>query len=241
MRGVAGCTNFKETTSRRRFLLGAGVGAGTVVLALGRGQAKPPTKPREDEDVSPTEDLMREHGVLRRLLLVYDDTIRRLDGNQTVKVELVAQSAQIIRAFIDDYHEKDEEDFIFPRFKKAGKMTDLVDVLLQQHQAGRKLTAEIQRMATASALGNPSNRKQLAQTMRLFIRMYEPHAAREDTVLFPAFAALIGEKEMKELQDVFEQKEKALPLGDFEKMVADVAKIEQALDIYDLARFTPKP
>jgi hypothetical protein len=39
--------------------------------------------------------------------------------------------------------------------------------------------------------------------------------------------------------DTFEQKEKALPMGDFEKMVADVTSIEKAFGIYDLAQFTP--
>ena len=39
--------------------------------------------------------------------------------------------------------------------------------------------------------------------------------------------------------DVFEDKEKALPHGGFEKMVDEVAKIEQSIGIYDLAQFTP--
>jgi hypothetical protein len=38
------------------------------------------------------------------------------------------------------------------------------------------------------------------------------------------------------LRDIFEDKEKALPMGDFEKMVAEVTKIEQALAIHDLSR-----
>jgi hemerythrin-like domain-containing protein len=119
-------------------------------------------------------------------------------------------------------------------------MTELVDVLVQQHQAGRKLTAQIQRLATTATLASAANRQELAQALKLFIRMYEPHAAREDTVLFPAFAALVGEKEMHKLQDIFEEKEKALPMGDFEKMVAAVSRIEKALAIDDLAQFTPK-
>jgi hypothetical protein len=32
----------------------------------------------------------------------------------------------------------------------------------------------------------------LAQTLRSFQRMYRPHAAREDTALFPAFRAVVG-------------------------------------------------
>jgi hemerythrin-like domain-containing protein len=216
-----------------------GVGA-TIAIAARRLRANAKEdKKEEDEDVSPTEDLMREHGVLRRLLLVYGEVIRRVDANQEIRPDPVAHAAKIIKAFIEDYHERDEEEHIFPRFQKVGKMTDLVSVLLQQHQAGRKLTGDIQRLATTSALSSAGNRRQLAESMRQFIRMYEPHAAREDTVLFPEFAKLISEKELHKLMETFEQKEKALPMGDFEKMVADVTSIEKAFGIYDLAHFTP--
>jgi hemerythrin-like domain-containing protein len=216
--------------------------AGPLVLlgATGPATAKGKPKAKAEKDVSPTEDLMREHGVLRRLLLVYGETVRRLDGGQEVKVELLAQSAEIIRAFIEDYHEKDEEELIFPKFRKAGKLVDLVDVLVQQHQAGRKLTADVLRLATAATLKTPTSRQELSRAMRTFMQMYEPHSAREDTVLFPAFRQLVTEKELTKLQDLFEDKEKALPMGDFEKMVAEVGKIEQNLGIYDLAKFTPK-
>ena len=182
---------------------------------------------------------MREHGVLRRILLVYGDVARRVDGNQELKPEPIASAATIIREFIEDYHEKDKEEFIFPRLKKAGKLGDLVETLVAQHQAGRRLTADVLRLATPAALKGDAARKQLASTLRSFIRMYEPHAAREDTVLFPAFRELVGDKELARLQDVFEDKEKALPHGGFEKMVDEVAKIEQSVGIYDLSRFTP--
>jgi hemerythrin-like domain-containing protein len=227
--------------ARRRFLKDA-VGVGTALWVAARGrraQAKEEKAKDEDEAVSPTEDLMREHGVLRRLLLVYGEVIRRVDANQEIKAEPVAHAAQIMRAFIEDYHEKDEEEYIFPRFQKAGKLTDLVGTLLQQHQAGRRLTADIQRLATAPALTNATQRRALAESLRQFVRMYEPHAAREDTILFPAFTKLISDKELHKLMETFEQKERALPLGDFEKMVADVTGIEKAFGLYELAQFTP--
>ncbi len=226
--------------ARRRFLKDA-VGVGGAVLAAAAGfRASAAEQKEAEEAVSPTEDLMREHGVLRRVLLVYGEVIRQVDARQAVEAEPVVKAATIIRAFIEDYHERDEEEFIFPRFRKAGRMTGLVDVLVQQHQAGRTLTAGILRLATPAALGKRSGRAELAGTMRQFIRMYEPHSAREDTVLFPAFAELVTEKELRALMETFEQKEKALPLGDFEKMVAEVTSIEKALGIDDLARFTPK-
>ena len=225
---------------RRRFLKDA-VGVGGAVLVAAAGfRASAAERKETEEEVSPTEDLMREHGVLRRILLVYGEVIRRVDAGDAVDAEPVAKAATIVRAFIEDYHEKDEEEFVFPRFRKAGKLTGLVDVLLQQHQVGRTLTAQVQRLATPGTLQEPESRVEMAQTMRLFRRMYEPHAAREDTVLFPAFAQLLSEKELHALMDTFEQKEKALPLGDFEKMVTEVGAIEKAFGLHDLAKFTPK-
>jgi hemerythrin-like domain-containing protein len=150
-------------------------------------------------------------------------------------------SAKIIRNFIEDYHEKLEEDFLFPRFKKAGKLFNLVDVLLQQHQGGRKVTDITIQFATNQALKNSDDRRKLADSLRQFIRMYNPHEAREDTILFPGFRKIVSKNEYDSLGEDFEKKEHELFGEDgFEKMVDKVAAIEKKLGIYDLAQFTPK-
>jgi hypothetical protein len=79
------------------------------------------------------------------------------------------------------------------------------------------------------------------ESMRLFIRMYRPHEAREDTVLFPAFRTVVSKKEYEALGEAFEEQEHRLfgPEG-FEKIVAEVAGLEKSLGIYELSRFTPK-
>ena len=79
-----------------------------------------------------------------------------------------------------------------------------------------------------------------ANALRLFIRMYRPHAAREDTVLFPAFRSLVSTHEYAALGEEFEEKEHALFGEDgFERVVAEVAVLERTLGIHDLAGFTP--
>jgi len=190
----------------------------------------------KQEDISPAENLMREHGVLRRVVLVYREAVRRLDAHEELPPEPVAAGARIIREFIEDYHEKLEEDHLFPRFRKAGKLVALVDVLQQQHQAGRRLTDLTRQLAAAGKDG-----ARLADPLRRFIRLYEPHAAREDTVLFPALHTLVTPHEYDALGDEFEKKEHELfGGGGFEKMVARVAAIEKTLGIHDLAQFTRK-
>src|SRR5260370_6301037 len=143
------------------------------------------------EEVSPPEDLMREHGVLKRVLLVYAEVLRRIDAKQDFPPEALADGAGIIRSFIEDYHEKLEEDFLFPRFEKAHQLVDLVSVLRDQHQAGRRVTDITMHLANLGSLKNDSERAQLAGSMRQFIRFYTTHQARGATVLFPAFRQLL--------------------------------------------------
>src|SRR5947207_2948605 len=122
----------------------------------------------------------------------------------------------------------------------AGELVYLVDVLLQQHQGGRKVTDITMQFATNQALKNLDDRRKLADSLRQFIRMYNPHEAREDTILFPEFRKIVSKNEYDSLGEDFEKKEHELFGEDgFEQMVDKVAGIEKKLGIYDLAQFTP--
>ena len=225
--------------SRRNFLCqGGALAAGAALLAPAQLLAAPNQQTAAAE-VTPTEDLMREHGVLRRLMLIFDNFEPRLGGPE-VSLKPLKQATSILRRFIQDYHEKDEEDFIFPRFEKAGKLTDLVKVLSAQHQAGRQLMAALEQPDAANP-DIPAHRQRIKNILHSFNRMYRPHAAWEDTVLYPAFRSVISPKEFINLGDKFEDKEQELFGKDgFEKIVAQVADLEKQLGLFDLSQFTPK-
>jgi hemerythrin-like domain-containing protein len=235
--------------SSRRGWLVAALGAGAVsALAgpqdepeaqAGRPRAQAASKPIGDADVWPDEDLMREHGVLNRILLVYDEAIRRIRAHEDVPLEQVRSAAGIIRRFVEGYHEKLEEEHLFPRFERAGKLTDLVAVLRAQHEAGRRVTTAI--LDVASREASVTDATALADHLGEFVRMYRPHEAREDTVLFPAFRDIVTRPEFERLGEEFEGREDEV-LGEhgFERVVEEVAGIEKALGIYELANFTPR-
>ncbi|MDM7915314.1 MAG: hemerythrin domain-containing protein [Candidatus Eisenbacteria bacterium] len=231
--------------SRRVFLWSAaGAGAlftGAAALGAGRTSGRSGNGGEEGEaDVTPAEDLMREHGVLKRVLLVYDEVRERIGAGKPFAAGTVARSAEIVRSFIEQYHEKLEEDHLFPRFRKKGKLVDLVDTLEAQHEAGRRLTDGILGLSKAG-LETDGERQRLAGVLHEFVRMYAPHEAREDTVLFPAIRQVVSEQEYDELGDQFEKKEHELfGKEGFEGMVDRVAVIEKELGIYDLSRFTPR-
>jgi hemerythrin-like domain-containing protein len=230
-----------DISGRRQFLQSVA----PALLLAGASPApvkKPaaPRKPEKEEEVTPTEDLMREHGLLKRVLLVYDEVRGRIATGAEFPPEVVTGGARIIRSFIEEYHEPLEEKHLFPRFRSHHTLVDLVDVLEAQHKAGRRVTERILAL-TAGGLKGAGEKKELASSLESFVRMYAPHEAREDTVLFPALRRLVSAQEYDALGETFEDEEhRKFGQEGFEGMVERVAGLEKTLGIYDLKQFTPR-
>lgn len=205
--------------TRREAIAGA-----ALLVACGGAQHKRDKDEDEDKDeaegeVTANEDLMREHGALRRILLVY--------GSGKADEAAITACAKLVRTVVEDYHERLEERYIFPRLEK-GPLQPLVATLRLQHAAGRRLTDQI--------LANPKDMAALAA----FGKMYPPHAAFEDTVLFPAWKQAVGKKEYAELGEKFEDEEtRQLGKEGFEHVLAQIAEIEKAAGIGDIGIYTP--
>ena len=232
--------------SRRGFVRAVSLGGSALFVGvhqplLAWQKAKQSAEQKGEEEVGPAEDLMREHGVLKRILLIYEEARRRISARQDFPPATIVDSAHIIRSFIEEYHERLEEDHLFPRFRKAGKLVELVDTLTTQHNVGRTVTTRILSLAQSPSLNKAEEREKLSQQLEAFIRMYSPHEAREDTVLFPELHKIISRNEYDSLGEQFERVEHQ-QFGEegFEGMVERVAAIEKQLGIYDLAQFTPK-
>jgi hemerythrin-like domain-containing protein len=232
----------QSTEDRRHFILAAAAaGAGLVLAGCQTAGKEKGGGGEEEEKVTPGEDLMQEHGVLKRILLVYGEGIRRLEGNIDLPPEPLNNAAKLIKSFVEEYHEEQEEKFVFPRLKAAGKETDTVDILLEQHRAGRRVTERIIALSTSAGLRDMDQRRELADRMKQFIRMYNVHEAREDTVVFPAFRDLVSKREYEALGEDFEKNEfKHFGQDGFDMAVDQVTAIEKSLGIFDLAQFTPK-
>src|SRR5947208_3870564 len=130
----------RRIVNRRVFLRSGIILGGATLAGSGVLRGREEEKQTKEIEVGPPEDLMREHGVLKRVLLIYGEALRRLGAKQDFPPDALATAAGIIRSFVEDYHEKLEEDFLFPRFEKANQLVDLVKVLRTQHQAGRRVT-----------------------------------------------------------------------------------------------------
>jgi len=241
-----------ESNTRRRFLrASAAFGAG-VILTGCKNKTNPSANSGErsevdsggEGEVTATEDLMREHGVLRRALLVYSGAVIKLRGDPSaVSPEALSKTAKLFRAFGEEYHEKKlEEAFIFPAVKKVGDAAaSYADVLVAQHARGREITDYIISVTGGAKLGT-SKADQLAKALEGFVLMYRHHAAREDTIIFPAWKQTMTAEQLDEMGEKFEDIEhQQFGKDGFDDAVKQITEIESSLGLADIAQFTAPP
>jgi len=249
----------REPNSARRSFISSSmiIGTGLILGGCGGGGSsttlndetakESPGKKDEDQpaEVTASEDLMREHGILRRALLVYTEIVPKLRSIPgVVPPEALLRTAQLFRAFGEDYHEsKLEEPYIFPVVKKAGgPAAGLPDILVAQHQRGRQITDYILAATQGAKIGD-TNAEGLARTLETFVLMYRNHAAREDTIVFPAWKQTLSAEQYDELGDKFEEiEQQTFGTDGFDDAVRQMNEIEGRLGLTDLAQFTaPAP
>jgi hemerythrin-like domain-containing protein len=194
-------------------------------------------------EVTAVEDLMREHGILRRALFVYSESAMKMRNDLAVSPDALHKTAVLFRDFGEDYHEKKlEEAYIFPAVKKAGgPAAGYPDILIAQNNSGRLITDYIIAV-TGKGKFDISDGRQLAIAIDSLVRMYRPHAAREDTIVFPAWKQALTPKQLDEMGDKFEEIEhQQFGEDGFEDAVRQIAAIENTLGMADLAQFTALP
>jgi hemerythrin-like domain-containing protein len=229
--------------SRRQVMTAAMAVGGAALVTPASLIALPQSQSKEPE-VTATEDLMREHGVLRRALLVYAETSPKIRSRAaSVDAAELYKTAVLFRDFGENYHERLlEEKHIFPVVVKgSGEAAKYVPILMAQHERGREITDYIMELTKGGKIGK-ANAEPMAHVIDTFVLMYQNHAAREDTIVFPAWKTHFSEKQLDELSDQFEDIEhKMFGKDGFDDAVAKIAAIEGALGYADLSQFTPPP
>ena len=197
-----------------------------------------------DQEVGAVEDLMREHGVLRRALLVYEEVVSKLREESTPSViDALHSVTKLFRAFGEDYHERNlEEAYIFPALRDAdASVSALVNTLVGQHERGRQITDYVLTLTKDVKIASDRT-VEITRILQSFVLMYQNHAAREDTIIFPVWKEVLSSGELEEMGEKFEDIEhKQFGEDGFEKAVRQIAEIEDSLGLGNIAQFTPQP
>jgi len=231
-----------EVDRTRRLLVAAGTGL--VVAGANFSVVQAEEKHDAEKEVTAVEDLMREHGVIRRAILVYRDIATKLRIKPaSVDLKLLGRTADLFRSFGENYHERElEETLLFPVVRKAGgQASAYIDTLVSQHQRGRELTDYVL-AAVAKGSVSATEADSLARLLDSVELMYEHHAAREDTVVFRAWKEALSPNQLDEMGEKFEEIEhRQFGKDGFENAVEQISAIEQAFGTADLERFTAPP
>jgi hemerythrin-like domain-containing protein len=208
------------------------------------GQSKPlkeKGEELEEEEASPLEDLMKEHGFVERILIIYQRMIDMAVRGQGVDVSAINGSANMIRDYINNHHERDEERYIFPKFKEANYIVDIVDTLQAQHDQSRKIAKELINLSARGENISMDDRKRMMSLCGDFVYMYLAHIAHENTILFPTFYDIASNEYIQDIRErMEEEEEKVLGETGFRGIVGRLSELEKRVGSYDLNQFTPQ-
>ena len=146
-----------EQAVRRRQVLGAATVAAGGLAVLGAAPAA--AAPSIGEvGINPPEDLMREHGVLNRVLLIYvlliyKEASRRIEAGEPPPAQVVDEAAWVVRRFVEDYHEALEERYVFPTLSDAGRLTSITPELCLQQVGQTRQPAAPDRVVAGGLVG----------------------------------------------------------------------------------------
>jgi len=112
---------------------------------------------------------------------------------------------------------------------------------MAQHNRGREITDYILSVSQGAKLGT-ANAEPLAKALEAFVLMYSNHAAREDTIVFPAWKETMTEKQLDEIGEKFEDIEhQQFGKDGFDDAVKQISAIETSLGLADITQFTAPP
>lgn len=185
------------------------------------------------------EDLMQEHGVLGRTLLIYEELAKQLQKNDAIPLDCLTGATEIIIRYVQGQHERVEELLIFPALTKANQLGDLVSILINQHKVGHELTETIKKKLVGPSYKTKPGREELANLLLMFSQMFRPHMLREDTVIFPRLHEIMDEHEYKTLSTKIQALESSMVNStDLADILKQLDGIETMLGIHNLAKFT---
>ncbi len=240
-----------DVYSRRNVITRAGLATGAT-LVLGQtawaAQAQKETAEKRTEAATArreaaaeraegtvAEQLMRQHAIVGRILLVYATAVTPGLGTDKPSGPAVTSAAQMLRANVDDFHAKFEEEHIFPLFQKSGRMGDLINTLREQHAAARTLTDAILKAGEGGAAST-----NLALNIREYMHMIQAHTAYEETVLYPQIRTVAGGQYNQLETTLRDLTRTTLGTGGFAGLLTKVEDLERSAGITSLAQFTPK-
>jgi hemerythrin-like domain-containing protein len=172
---------------------------------------------------------MHEHRIIERVLRSLSGMCVRMEREEKVPPEAIAQAIGFIRTFADGCHHAKEEKHLFPALERRGvpRQGGPVGVMLHEHDLGRALIAEMDRSAKALVGGDQEAGEHFVAMTRRYIELLTQHIAKEDQVLFQIARQVFDEQAFASLAEAFERAEAETGAGTHEQLEELAASLER--------------
>ena len=109
-----------------------------------------------------------------------------------------------IDEFPERFHHPKESNFLFPRLLRlAPALFPTIEKLEQDHLRGESLVHSLQNSLIAWEMLGECRSRAFTEAMREYAAFYLEHMRQEETVLFPAAASWLTEKDWKHIDAAF--------------------------------------
>ena len=160
--------------------------------------------------MDPIRELRNEHRGVETMLGILENMTARYAQELDVDAQDLDAVLEFLSVFVDQCHHGKEEEFLFPALEAAGVPKDHgpIGVMLQEHQQGRRLVAELGDVSEKLKFGDRSAGKTIAKIYADYVDLLKQHIEKEESILFHMAEDMLGSGKKYELWEAFEKLEK---------------------------------
>ncbi|MHC1718338.1 MAG: hemerythrin domain-containing protein [Acidaminococcaceae bacterium] len=181
--------------------------------------------------MKPTDVLKEEHQGVKLSLRILEQLCKKInEGKPDEKAILITEFTKLLeffKVFVDKCHHSKEEDVLFPALLDAGlpKQGGPIQVMLAEHDIGRKLVAEMAVALNDLKEDLPNAETRLVHAADNYRELLKNHIAKEDEVLYPMadtrISAFVQQGMIEEFEDIESEKIGQGAHEEFHKMLGE--------------------
>ena len=172
-----------------------------------------------------TRRFRREHEQIRRAAACLDRFADRIESDESFELGDVCDLLHFCEVFVDDAHQRCEEEVLFRALQRGTRMAERVGELLREHVGERNAIAQLRRGLAAAICGHRTEWLHLAGQLRDYASAQLEHSLKEDEVLLPLADDLLDEGTQADLDRRCTELERGLDVVRHEHLHARLEEI----------------
>lgn len=161
----------------------------------------------EGSEMKPTKELIAEHTVVLVALRLLEEVVAALAAKNELAPKHLDQLLDFFKGFVDRYHHRKEEDFLFPELERRGTKCERepIGVMLAERNAGRRHVRAMLEGLDELHQGEGDALTAIREHAHTYRDTLRSHIHKENNILFPIADRLVPDDVAVTIADEFEE------------------------------------